>query len=50
MLFLVGFLIFVRSNLNLFSDKFNTPCVIHGSRFMYREMRVNLILFVGRAD
>ena len=47
MLFSVGFLIFVCSNLDLFTDAFSSPCVIHGSRFMY--LRVNFILFVGRA-
>ena len=47
MLFSVGFLIYVRSNLDLFTDAFSSPCVIHGSRFMY--LRVNLIIFVGRA-
>ena len=47
MLFSVGFLIFVRSNLDLFTDAFSSPCVIHGSRFTY--LGVNCILFVGRA-
>ena len=47
MLFSVGFLSFVRSNLDLFTDAFSSPCVIHGSRFMY--LRVNFILFGGRS-
>ena len=47
MLFSVGFLIFVRSNLYLFTDAFSSPCVIHGSRCKY--LRVNFIIFVCRA-
>ena len=46
-LFSVGFLIFVRINFDLLIDEFSSPCVIHGSRFIY--LRINLILFVGRA-
>ena len=46
-LFSVGFLIFVRSNFPLLIVEFSSPCVIHGSRFMY--LRINLIIFVGRA-
>ena len=37
MLFSVGFLIFVRSNLDLFTDASSSPCVIYDSRERERE-------------
>ena len=46
MLFSVGFS-YLCSNLDVFTYAFSSPCVIHGSRFMY--LRVNFIIFVGRA-
>ena len=46
-LFSVGFLIFVRSNFDLLIYDFSSPCVIHGSRFIY--LRIIVIIFVGRA-
>ena len=37
----------MRNNFDLLSYEFSSPCVIHGSRFIY--LRNHLIICVGRA-